>query len=376
MKVSKTRIRSTVDGKSHTVTLKTLRQKLCQSKDLETELVRRSVVHFELWSIRSSVLNKIGQIKSVISEKPVWADKDSMDFLFPIMSWIPYIYCYPLPWGCPCCFPPRKQHLDSCRWMMSKQAPWSWFSRCSMIASHHFLTIFSGCTGGKVFPILWKNQRCLAGWQTPPDGNGVLTGCFHWLSFFFLEAPWRFIHRRNARRWHVWQAFLRRGLHEVSKFVSIRFPYSSAWKRGNTSLSVLGIIRSCFRSFGRSSCKFHFRILPCSNIEDVWLKDPKLLCDPENIHLSFPSICPRFVCCGGRSRTPLPRHSPMPSCMFPLEMILCRFMEVWRYWDIHFIDIDIVHIVTSRCKLQVALTWAYLVQSNTQSRDVQKASPG
>lgn len=119
--------------------------------------------HFELWSIRSSVLNKIGQIKSVISEKPVWADKDSMDFLFPIMSWIPYIYCYPLPWGCPCCFPPRKQHLDSCRWMMSKQAPWSWFSRCSMIASHHFLTIFSGCTGGKVFPILWKNQRCLAG---------------------------------------------------------------------------------------------------------------------------------------------------------------------------------------------------------------------
>ena len=151
MKVSKTRIRSTVDGKSHTVTLKTLRQKLCQSKDLETELVRRSVVHFELWSIRSSVLNKIGQIKSVISEKPVWADKDSMDFLFPIMSWIPYIYCYPLPWGCPCCFPPRKQHLDSCRWMMSKQAPWSWFFRCSMIASHHFLTIFSGCTGGKFF---------------------------------------------------------------------------------------------------------------------------------------------------------------------------------------------------------------------------------
>ena len=267
--------------------------------------------------------------------------QDSMDFIFPIMSWIPYIYCYPLPWGCPCCFPLRKQHLDSCRWMMSKQAPWSWFSRCSMIASHHFLTIFSGCTGGKVFQILWKNKRALLDNKKKRDGNGVLTGCFHWLSIFFLEAPWRFIHRRNARRWHVWQAFLRRGLHEVSKFVSIRFPYSSAWKRGNTSLSVLGIIRSCFRSLGRSSCKFHFRILPCSNIEDVWLKDPKLLCNPENIHLSFPSICPRFVCCGGRSRTPLPRHSPMPSCMFPLEMILCRFMEVWRYWDIHFIDIDI-----------------------------------
>lgn len=112
------------------------------------------------------------------------------------------------------------------------------FSDVRWLPAITFWQSLAGALGGKFFRSYEKTKGALLD-NKPRDGNGVLTGCFHWLSFFFLEAPWRFIHRRNARRWHVWQAFLRRGLHEVSKFVSIRFPYSSAWNMGNTSLSVL-----------------------------------------------------------------------------------------------------------------------------------------
>ncbi len=127
-------------------TPKTLRrQKLCQSKDLEIELVRCSVIHFEA---SEAVLNKITkikskQIKSVISEKPVSADKipwisisyHVLNSLHLLLSTSLGFYAFDagnsFVGRCPCCTP-RKQHLDSCRWMMSKQA------------LHFFLKIGSG----------------------------------------------------------------------------------------------------------------------------------------------------------------------------------------------------------------------------------------
>lgn len=188
MKVSKTRIRSTVDGKSHTVTLKILRQKLCQSKDLETELVRRSVLILNSEASEALSWTKLGRSSP-------WFQRSLCE-----LTKIPWIFYF---LSCPEFLTSTVIHslgdahvvfhLGSSTWTVAD----GWcrnrhhgadFPDVRWLPAITFWQSLAGALGGKFFRSYEKTKGALLD-NKLRDGNGVLTGCFHWLSFFFIGGP-------------------------------------------------------------------------------------------------------------------------------------------------------------------------------------------